>query len=66
MLINLPTGKTISVSSFEFYFILKEDEVDLFFQSCMADDLGEEIYNPFSRMQTGRIELVEDEEEEED
>jgi len=48
MNIQLPTGNTISVSAYEYYFILKEDEVDLFYQSCIADDLGTYIDNPFS------------------
>jgi hypothetical protein len=45
--INLPTGKTITISCYEYFFALKEEDVDLFFQSCIADDLGSFIENPF-------------------
>jgi len=65
MQIQLPTGKTISVSVFDYYFILKDEDVDLFYQSCIADDLGEEVNNPFSgRASTGKIEVEEQEVEE--
>lgn len=46
--INLPTGNTIYISTYEYYFVLTEDKVDEFFQSCMADNLGIYIDNPFS------------------
>jgi hypothetical protein len=63
MNINLPTGKTIYVSAFDYYFLLKEEDVDLFFQSCVADDLGQEINNPFSnKIIIGKIEVDEEEE----
>lgn len=62
MNIQLPTGKTISVSLYDYYFILQEEDVDVFFQSCIADDLGDEINNPFSnKASTGKIEVDEDE-----
>lgn len=48
MNVQLPTGNTISVSVYEYFFVLKEEDVDLFFQSCIADDLGKYIDNPFS------------------
>lgn len=61
--IQLPTGKTIAISVYDYYFVLKEDEVDNFYQSCIADDLGEEINNPFSnKASTGKIEVDEDDE----
>jgi hypothetical protein len=60
MNVNLPTGKTICVSVFEYYFILKEEDVDAFFQSCIADDLGEELNNPFSARPAGKIEVEEE------
>lgn len=60
--VQLPTGKTISVSVFDYYFILKEEEVDQFFQNCIADNLGEEINNPFvNRGSTGKIATIEEE-----
>lgn len=46
--IQLKTGNTIYVSTYEYYFKLEEKDVDLFFQSCEADDLGIYIDNPFS------------------
>lgn len=62
MNIQLPTGKTISVSVYEYFFILKDEEMDLFYQDCMADNLGEDINNPFSnRGSMGKIEIEEDE-----
>lgn len=60
-LIQLPTGKTIYVSVYEYYFLLSEDDVDDFFQTCIADDVGDYMENPFSnRIERGKIE-VEDE-----
>lgn len=65
MNIQLPTGKTIAVSLYDYLFVLKEEDVDLFYQSCIADDLGQQINNPFSnRSSTGKIKV--DDEEEED
>lgn len=49
MNINLPTGNTISVSYFEWLFILKDEDIPGFYQSCMADNLGVYIENPFSK-----------------
>lgn len=46
--IQLPTGKTIYVSTYDFLFVLKDDEVHLFYQSCVADDLGNFVEDPFS------------------
>jgi len=62
MNIQLPTGNTISVSAYEYYFILKEDEIDLFYQSCIADDLGTYIDNPFSNRKHS-LEVKEEDEE---
>lgn len=62
MNIQLPTGNTISVSAYEYYFLLKEDEVQFFFQSCIADDLGTYIDNPFSnRSHSSKLEVDEEE-----
>ncbi len=63
MNINLPTGKTIFMSAYEYFFILKEEDVDAFFQSCIADDLGEEINNPFSNRASMEKIAVDDHEE---
>lgn len=60
MFIQLKTGKTIYVSAYEYLFLLKDDEVDEFFQACVADDLGDYIENPFgNRVARGRIEAEE-------
>lgn len=58
--ISLPTGKVIYVSTFEYYFMLDEEAVDMFFQSCIADDLGIEVQNPFSnKCSSGELEIDE-------
>lgn len=48
MNIQLVTGKTVSISVYEYLFVLRDDDMDMFYQSCIADDLGIEINNPFS------------------
>lgn len=64
--ISLPTGKVIYLSVYEYYFELEEKDVDNFFQSCMADDLGIFIEDPFShRAKPGKIEVEETPEVEE-
>lgn len=56
--ISLPTGKVIYLSVYEYYFQLEEKDVDAFFQSCVADDLGTYEENPFSsRVYQGRLEV---------
>ena len=56
--ISLPTGKVIYLSVYEYYFQLDEKNVDEFFQSCMADDLGTFIEDPFSqKVPLGRLEV---------
>lgn len=61
--ISLPTGKVIYLSVYEYYFQLEEKNVDDFFQSCIADDLGTFVDDPFSqRVPHGKLE-VEDEPE---
>lgn len=60
MNVQLPTGKTISISVYEWLFVLKEEDVDQFFQSCMADDLGIELENPFSnKIVHGKLDIEE-------
>jgi len=48
MNINLPNGKTISVSLHEWLFVLGDDEVEEFYKECMADDIGSFINDPFA------------------
>lgn len=58
--IELPTGKTITMTAFEWLFMLDEKDVDEFYQSCMADDLGVYIDDPFSnRVERGKLEVEE-------
>lgn len=60
MQIQLPTGKTLSISTYDFFFVLKEENVEEFFQSCIADDLGTEVNYPFShRPNEGKLEFEE-------
>lgn len=60
MQLSLPTGKVISISLYQWLFMLKEDDVDEFYQACIADDLGIEIDNPFSnKIAYGRLEVEE-------
>lgn len=60
--IQLDTGMTIYVSTYEYYFKLKDEDVELFFQSCKADNLGIYIDNPFSgRRFIGKIDEEEGE-----
>jgi len=60
MNIQLQTGKTISVSCYEWLFMLKEEDVEEFYQSCVADDLGIDIENPFSnKIVYGKLEVEE-------
>lgn len=61
MMINLPNGNTIYVSDYEWLFILKDEDIDLFYQQCMADNLGTYIDNPFSNKASyGKIEIDDD------
>lgn len=58
--ISLPNGKVIYVSTYDYYFQLEEKDVDEFFQSCMADDLGSHIDDPFSQKASfGKLEVEE-------
>lgn len=58
--ISLPTGKVIYLSVYEYYFQLDEKDVDHFFQSCIADDLGTFVEDPFSgRTSHGKLEVEE-------
>ena len=67
MNLQLPTGKTLSISIYEWLFVLKDEDVDEFYQSCIADDLGIDIENPFSnKIVHGKLEVEEITEEIED
>ena len=59
MNIQLPTGNTITISVYEYLFLLDDKDVDLFYQSCMADNIGVYIDNPFSNRYStgGKIEV---------
>lgn len=60
MNISLPTGKVLSISVYEYLFLIPEDEIDMFFQSCIADDLGTMIDDPFSNKEYfGKLEIDE-------
>jgi len=60
MNIQIPTGNTITISVYEWLFILKDEDVHLFYQDCMADDLGTYIDNPFSN-KSAAIDIEEEE-----
>lgn len=48
------------MTAFEWLFMLDEKDVDEFYQSCMADDLGVYIDDPFSnRVERGKLEVEE-------
>lgn len=56
--ISLPTGKVIYVSVYEYFFLLDDKDIDNFYQSCVADDLGCYIDDPFAqKVSPGRLEL---------
>jgi len=56
--ISLPTGKVMYLSIYEWLFQLEEKDVDAFYQSCVADDLGTYEENPFAhKAPFGRLEI---------
>lgn len=56
--ISLPSGKVIYLSVYEWLFQLDDKNVDEFYQSCMADDLGTYVDDPFSqRSYQGKLEV---------
>lgn len=60
-LIQLKTGKTIYVSSYEYYFMLDDNDVEAFFEQCVADDLGTFQDDPFSsKVVLGKLEIDEE------
>ena len=38
----------MNVSTYEWLFKLEDDEIEDFYKSCMADELGSYIDNPFT------------------
>ncbi len=60
MNIQLATGNTITISVYEWLFILKDEDIPLFYQACMADDLGVYIDNPFSNKSARTIDVEEE------
>lgn len=64
MKIQLPTGKTINVSTYEYLFILTDNDMDDFYQMCIAANVGEHIENPFHNSANfGKVEVEEETEE---
>ncbi len=52
------TGKTLYISTYEYLFVLKDEDMKEFYQSCIADDLGVSIENPFSsRANSAKLEV---------
>lgn len=59
--ISLPTGKVIYIPTYDYYFLLEDENIDEFYQSCMADDLGRWVDDPFSqRLSMGKVEIEEE------
>lgn len=65
MRVNLPNGKTVEVNTSE-WFAMNDAEVEEFYQSCMADDLGIAIENPFSSKKNEKLDIDIEEEPEVD
>lgn len=63
MNINLPTGNTITISVYEWLFILKDEDMGRFYQDCIADDLGVYIDHPFNNTAVGKVSVKEEDEE---
>lgn len=64
MNVNLPNGNTISMSVYEYFFLLEDEDMDEFYQSCLADNAGVYINNPFSNIERGKLDIDDEEEEE--
>lgn len=54
MNISLPNGKVVR-RSLEEYLFLEDSEMHLWYQNMMADDLGDEVENPFSTLMEVRV-----------
>ncbi len=61
MNISLPTGKVISISVYEYLFVLKDEDMHDFYQEQIAADEGLYIENPFSNSTSKTIEIIEEE-----
>lgn len=60
MNIQLPTGMTINVSCYEYFFVLKDEDIDEFYQACIAENMGSFIDDPFHGCaEKGKIEFEE-------
>lgn len=59
--LSLPTGNVIYVSTYEYYFLLEEKDVDEFYQQLIADNAGIPAPDdPFSnRAYAGKLEIEE-------
>lgn len=58
--IQLETGKTLYVPLFEWLFKVEDKDVKEFLQSCVADDLGSFVEDPFcQRVMHGKLEVEE-------
>jgi hypothetical protein len=57
--ISLPTGNVIYISVYEYFFLLKEEDVDEFYQQLIADNAGVPApEDPFSNCSAkGRLEI---------
>ena len=69
MNIQLPTGKTVYVSTYEFLFKTEDgkvvyttdDEIEDFYRNAMADDLGSFVEDPFHGCVSETLEIQSDE-----
>jgi hypothetical protein len=59
--IQLPTGNTIIMSTYDFLFNIKDEDMPLFWQHCVAENLGVYIDNPFS--EKGLVGLLKEDDE---
>jgi len=56
MNIQLPTGMTISISYYDYLFVLKDEDMYSFYQECIADNLGSFIEDPWhGSAEKGRV-----------
>lgn len=57
--VNLKNGKTIYIPAEQYYF-MTDEELEQFYQSCMADDLGEFVDHALSgKIPKGKVESEE-------
>lgn len=60
--ISLPTGNVIYISTYEYFFVLKDEDMDEFYQQLIAENAGVPAPdNPFSnKASKGNLEEVEE------